>query len=249
MCFDCSWCEDVGLEDLNGCIFWVFGVMVCDVWMVKYCDWVMVMFDLIVSFVFEFGLLCVQVFVMFGVVVMLEVSFGYQLLCLIFVKFFDVYFVMFVEVCCLEWQWFEIVLVYDNVCLFQVLICVGQVFGCQDLIDCGLLMFDWIVVKQILFEGCFCVVGIESFSCFYVELLQFDQQLLEVQVIVDVCVVVYDVIGDVCWKDEVECVYCWFFGVNDFNLLLVSVVDGGCFDGLMLIGLNWNQGVELILVL
>jgi hypothetical protein len=48
---------------------------------------------------------------------------------------------------------------------------------------------------------------------------------------------------------EAERAYGWYLGVNDLDLPLATVADGGCFDGLMPNGLNRNQGAESILAL
>ena len=51
------------------------------------------------------------------------------------------------------------------------------------------------------------------------------------------------------WRDEALRAYGWFLGVNDLDLPLASVADGGCYVGLMPTGLNRNQGAESILAL
>ena len=49
--------------------------------------------------------------------------------------------------------------------------------------------------------------------------------------------------------DEAMKAYHWYLGLNDLDLPLATVHDGGCFDGLMPTGLNRNQGAESILAL
>jgi hypothetical protein len=148
-----------------------------------------------------------------------------------------------------EWEWFEIVLAYDNARLPQALIVAGQALGRKDLIDCGLETLDWIVAKQTSPEGRFRAVGTESFHRPYADPLQFDQQPLEAQATVDACIAAYRATNDSRWVTEAERAYAWYLGRNDLDLPLASPLDGGCFDGLMPTGLNRNQGAESILAL
>jgi hypothetical protein len=148
-----------------------------------------------------------------------------------------------------EWQWFEIVLAYDNARVPQALIEAGRALGRQDLIDCGVATLDWIVSKQTSPEGRFRAVGSESFGRPYAEPLQFDQQPLEAQATVEACASAYEATRDPRWIREGERAYGWFLGLNDLDLPLATAHDGGCFDGLMPTGLNRNQGAESILAL
>jgi hypothetical protein len=148
-----------------------------------------------------------------------------------------------------EWQWFEIVLAYDNARLPEGLIRAGQALGRDDLVQCGLQTLDWICGKQTSPEGRFRAVGTESFGRPYAEPLQFDQQPLEAQATVDACLAAHRATGDARWLEEAHRAYGWFLGANDLDLPLASPADGGCFDGLMPTGLNRNQGAESILAL
>jgi hypothetical protein len=148
-----------------------------------------------------------------------------------------------------EWEWFEIVLAYDNARLPEALLRAGKLLGRQDLVDCGVATLDWIVAKQTSAEGFFRAVGSESFGRPYAEPLPYDQQPLEAQGMIEACRAAYDATGDRRWVAEGYRAYRWFLGANDLDLPLASNGDGGCFDGLMPHGLNRNQGAESILAL
>jgi glycosyltransferase involved in cell wall biosynthesis len=249
MNFDRTWCEDVGSEDSNGRALWALGVTARDAADQKHRDWALALFDSTASMGLELGSLRAQAFAMLGAAAMLEAKPGHELARSILLRFPDDHLALLAEARRPEWQWFEIVLAYDNARLPQALLRAGQALGRRDLIDCGLQTLDWIVAKQTSPEGRFRAVGTESFHRPYAEPLQFDQQPLEAQATVDACVAAFDVTGDQRWVQEVERAYGWYLGLNDLGLPLASTGDGGCFDGLMPNGLNRNQGAESILAL
>ncbi len=249
MNFDRTWCEDSGSEDSNGRTLWSLGVTARDAQAAKHRDWATAMFDSTASMALELGSLRAQAFAMLGAAAMLEAKPGHQLSLSILEAFPKVHLDLLAKARRPEWQWFEIVLAYDNTRLPQALIRAGQALGRQDLIDCGLATLDWIVAKQTSPEGRFRAVGSESFNRPYADPLQFDQQPLEAQATVDACAAAFEATGDMRWHDEAQRAYGWFLGANDLDLPLASVADGGCYDGLMPTGLNRNQGAESILAL
>lgn len=249
MRFDRTWCEDVGSEDSNGRTLWALGVTARDSRDAKHRDWATVLFDETASLALELQSLRAQAFAMLGAAAMLEAKPGHELARVILQQFPDIHLALLADTRRPEWQWFEIVLAYDNARLPQALIAAGRALGRDDLIQCGLATLEWICEKQTSPEGRFRAVGTESFNRPYSEPLRFDQQPLEAQATVDACVEAYRATGDRRWVAEAERAYEWFLGANDLELPLVSQEDGGCFDGLMPSGLNRNQGAESILAL
>ncbi len=249
MAFDRTWCEDVGSEDSNGRALWALGVTARDAHEVKHRDWARMMFDTTASLAFELGSLRAQSFAMLGAAAILDAHPGHELAREILQRFPDVHKTMLDEVRRPEWEWFEIVLAYDNARLPQALIRAGVALERPDLIDVGLSTLDWIVSKQTSPQGRFRAVGTESFHRPYGEPLKFDQQPLEAQATVDACVAAHEATGDAKWLAEARRAYDWFLGGNDLDMPLATTADGGCFDGLMPAGLNRNQGAESILAL
>ncbi|MCP3735125.1 glycosyltransferase family 4 protein [Sphingomonas sp. RP10(2022)] len=249
MNFDRTWCEDVGSEDSNGRAVWALGVVARDARDPKHRDWARAMFDATASCALDLGSLRAQSFAMLGAAAMLEASPGHELARSILVRFPDDHLALLAAARRPEWEWFEIVLAYDNARLPQALIVAGQALGRDDLVTCGLETLDWIVAKQTSPEGRFRAVGTESFGRPYADPLQFDQQPLEAQATVDACISAWDATADPRWVAEAERAYGWYLGHNDLDLPLASPADGGCFDGLMPTGLNRNQGAESILAL
>ena len=249
MRFDRSWCEDVGSEDSNGRTLWALGVTARDAQLPKHRDWAQMWFDATASLALDLGSLRAQAFAMLGAAAMLEARPGHQLARAILEKLPPLHLALLEEARRPEWQWFEIVLAYDNARVPQALIEAGRALDRQDLIDCGISTLEWIVAKQTSPEGRFRAVGSESFGRPYAEPLQFDQQPLEAQATVEACRSAYLATGDAAWVAEGERAYGWFLGANDLDLPLATAHDGGCFDGLMPTGLNSNQGAESILAL
>ena len=179
---------------------------------------------------------------MLGAAAMLEARPGHQLARSILEAFPDTHLALLAEARRPEWQWFEIVLAYDNARLPQALIRAGQALRRKDLVDCGIQTLEWIVGKQTSPEGRFRAVGTESFKRPYAEPLQFDQQPLEAQATVEACAAAFDATGDKRWVTEAERAYGWYVGLNDLDLPLASTADGGCFDGLMPTGFEPQPG-------
>ena len=249
MNFDRTWCEDVGSEDSNGRAIWALGVTARDAKDAKHRDWAMRFYDETASLAFDLGSLRAQAFAMLGAAAMLEARLGHDLSLSILKRFPDDHLALLAEARRPEWQWFEIVLAYDNARLPEALIRAGTALGRDDLVQCGLSTLRWIVAKQTSPDGRFRAVGTETFHRPYAEPLQFDQQPLEAQATVDACLAAFAATKDEAWAREAEKAYAWYLGGNDLGLPLATVADGGCFDGLMPTGLNRNQGAESILAL
>lgn len=249
MNFDRTWCEETGSEDSNGRTIWALGVTARDATMAKHRDWARSMFDLTASLALDLGSPRAHGFAMLGAAAMLEAHPGHALSRTILTRFADELLVLLEETRRPQWQWFEIVLAYDNARLPEAMIRAGQALGRPDLIACGISTLEWIVAKQTSPEGSFRAIGTESFGRAYADPLPFDQQPLEAQATIDACAAAFDATGDRRWVDEATRAYRWYLGQNDLDLPLATTQDGGCFDGLMPTGLNRNQGAESILAL
>lgn len=249
MNFDRTWCEDFGSEDSNGRTLWAFGVTARDAQMDKHRMWAASMFDMTASLALELGSPRARGFAMLGAAAMLEAVPGHTLAHTILTRFGDELVALLEDARRPQWEWFEIVLAYDNARLPEALLRAGLALKRDDMIKCGLTTLEWIVAKQTSPDGRFRAVGSESFGRVYAEPLQFDQQPLEAQATIDACSAAFDASQDSRWVEEANRAYRWYLGQNDLDLPLATVQDGGCFDGLMPTGLNRNQGAESILAL
>lgn len=249
MSFDRSWCEDVGSEDSNGRALWALGVAARDARAQKHRDWASSLFDTTASIALELGSPRARAFAMLGAAAMIDAHPGHPLSRTILTRFGDELVALLEATRRPEWQWFEIVLAYDNARLPEALLRAGRALGRSELVSVGLETLEWIVERQTSPEGRFRAVGTESFGRPYADPLPFDQQPLEAQATIDACVAAHEATGEPRWVAEAMRAYRWYLGANDLELPLATAQDGGCFDGLMPTGLNRNQGAESILAL
>jgi len=249
MNFDRTWCEEYGSEDSNGRTIWALGVTAKRATLAKHRDWAVRLFDETASLAFELGSPRAQAFAMLGAAAMLGAHPGHELALNILERFSNDLLALVEEARRPEWEWFEIVLAYDNARLPEALIRAGMMLGREDLLKTGLSTLGWIVAQQTSPEGRFRAIGTESFGRVYEQPLPFDQQPLEAQATIDACSAAFKATGDTRWVEEAMRAYRWYLGQNDLDLPLATAQDGGCFDGLMPNGLNRNQGAESILAL
>jgi glycosyltransferase involved in cell wall biosynthesis len=249
MNFDRSWCEDFGSEDSNGRTLWALGVTAKRSTIAKHRDWARRLFDETASIAFEVQSPRAQAFSMLGAAAMLSAHPGHELSRTILERFSRDLMALLEEARRPEWEWFEIVLAYDNARLPEALIRAGMALDNDEMLRCGLSTLDWIVAQQTSPEGRFRAVGTESFGRPYEAPLAFDQQPLEAQATIDACAAAFKATRDPKWIEEANRAYRWYLGQNDLDLPLATAQDGGCFDGLMPTGLNRNQGAESILAL
>lgn len=249
MRFDRSWCEDVGSEDSNGRTLWALGTVARHAKLRKHRDWATSVFNDTASLAFELGSPRAQAFAMLGAAEMLQSFPGHALATQILERFSGLHLALLDKARRPEWEWFEIVLAYDNARLPEAMIRAGLALGRNDLVATGLGTLDWIIAQQTSPEGRFRAVGTESFGRAYAPPLPFDQQPLEAQATIEACAAAHEATGEARWITEAERAYRWFLGANDLDLALATAQDGGCFDGLTPTGLNRNQGAESILAL
>ncbi len=249
MHFDRSWCEETGSEDSNGRALWALGVTARDAPMAKHRDWAHTLYDQTADIAFDLGSPRAQAFAMLGAAAMLDIDARHPVARETLARFGDFFVSLLAEARRPEWQWFEIVLAYDNARLPEAMLRAGLALDRDDLVACGIDTLDWIIARQTSPEGRFRAVGTESFHRAYAEPMPFDQQPLEAQATIDACAAAFTATRDARWVEEAMRAYRWFLGANDLDLPLASSHDGGCFDGLMPTGVNRNQGAESILAL
>uniref|UniRef100_UPI0025DA0922 glycosyltransferase family 4 protein n=1 Tax=Sphingomonas sp. TaxID=28214 RepID=UPI0025DA0922 len=164
MNFDRTWCEDFGSEDSNGRTLWALGVTARDATLTKHRDWAMSMFDMTASLALDLGSPRAQAFCMLGAAAVLQAHPGHALAQQILARFSDELLALLVEARRPEWEWFEIVLAYDNARLPEAMIRAGIALKRDDLVQSGLQTLDWIIARQTSPEGRFRAVGTESFG-------------------------------------------------------------------------------------
>jgi hypothetical protein len=143
-----------------------------------------------------------------------------------------------------DWRWFERNLTYCNTALSHALLICGRLIPNSAMIDAGLESLQWLAELQCAKEGHFVPIGSNGFYEFGTERARFDQQPVEAQSMVSVCLEAFRITGDNHWNTEARKAFEWFLGRNDLNISLYDATTGGCRDGLHPDRANENQGAE-----
>ena len=142
-----------------------------------------------------------------------------------------------------DWPWPEKALNYANGKLPHALLLSGQGMQRSDMIDMGLKALKWLLVVQTE-DKHFVPVGSNGWYAQGGPRARFDQQPVEANAMVEVCVEAYNLTRDHAWFENAAMCFNWFLGQNDLNMPLYDAKTGGCRDGLMADGINQNQGAE-----
>jgi hypothetical protein len=143
-----------------------------------------------------------------------------------------------------HWPWFEPGATYDNVRLCQALLLNGRAMGHEEAFRIGIESLSWLVSIQKTPSGCFRPIGSNGFYERDGARAHFDQQPVEAQAMVAVCLDAHRLTQDEAWFREARRAFEWFLGRNDLSLPLYDPASGGCADGLHPDRVNQNQGAE-----
>jgi len=143
-----------------------------------------------------------------------------------------------------EWRWFERKLTYCNAALSHALLVCGRSIPNNAMTDAGLESLHWLADLHRAGNGHFVPIGSNGFYPFGNERARFDQQPIEAQAMVSVCLEAFRITKDKYWNKEARRAFEWFLGRNDLNLPLYDATTGGCRDGLHPDRPNENQGAE-----
>jgi glycosyltransferase involved in cell wall biosynthesis len=142
-----------------------------------------------------------------------------------------------------SWPWPEIILSYANGQLPHALLLSGQWMQRSDMTDMGLESLKWLLSIQTE-EGHFVPIGCNGWYEKGGSKARFDQQPIEANGMIEVCIEAFNVTRDKTWIDGAVMCFNWFLGHNDLNMPLYDPKTGGCRDGLMADGINQNEGAE-----
>lgn len=142
-----------------------------------------------------------------------------------------------------DWPWLEDALNYANAKLPQALLVSGIRMHRTDMVDMGLGCLQWLLAIQTNSHH-FAPIGSNGWYPKGGKRARFDQQPIEAKAMVDACVEAYTITRDRQWFDTTVLCFNWFLGHNDLNTPLYDPKNGGCRDGLMMDGINQNEGAE-----
>nr|WP_319492368.1 glycosyltransferase family 4 protein [uncultured Desulfobacter sp.] len=142
-----------------------------------------------------------------------------------------------------DWPWAEDSLNYANAKLPHALLVSGHKMENREMVKMGLDSLKWLLSIQTT-DNHFAPIGCKGWYRKEGKRARFDQQPIEAKAMVEACAAAYNISHDRQWFESAVLCFNWFLGHNDLNMPLYDPKTGGCMDGLMVDGINQNQGAE-----
>ena len=140
------------------------------------------------------------------------------------------------------WPWPEPRLAYANAVLPEAMIAAGVALEDTALQQRGLELLGWLLDYE-TGDGHLSPTPVGGRGPEDVR-PAFDQQPIEVAALADACARAATVDAAATWPDGVAAAAAWFQGANDSGQVMWDPETGGGFDGLLVDGVNQNQGAE-----
>lgn len=247
MSFDRGWLEEEGSEDSFGRSLWTIGVTVSEARHQDLRQWGLHLFDQVAPFSLALASPRTWAFALLGADAVLEAHPDHAVARRLVEEFSDRLWRRLRVGRREGWTWFESVLAYDNARLPEALMRGARRIDNAAMFDESIEALVWLDGQQTNALGQFRAVGTDSFWRAYEPPLPFDQQPLEAWATVDATLAAHRFTGEAKWLEAARRAYAWYLGDNDLELPMVTLADGGCYDGLMSNRVNLNQGAESIL--
>jgi glycosyltransferase involved in cell wall biosynthesis len=247
MSFEREWLEAEGSQDSFGRSLWSLGITASEARHQDLRRWALHLFDQVAPNVRILDHPRSWAFAMLGADALLAAHPGHAVARSLLADFGARLRACFTARRQADWCWFEPMLSYDNARLPEALIRAGRRLGDRDMVADGLAALDWLDGIQTNPSGQFRAVGTDSFGIGQKPPLPFDQQPLEAWATIEAAGLAFAETGLEKWRETAWRAYRWYLGDNDLDMPIASLVDGGCFDGLMRDRVNLNQGAESVL--
>ncbi|MCC5464714.1 glycosyltransferase [Pelosinus baikalensis] len=144
-----------------------------------------------------------------------------------------------------NWKWFEDSLTYDNGVLPWAMFVASYQTGQERFLHIGRESMEFLD-QDAFRDGFFRPVGCRGWRMRGAEPALYDQQPVEASMSTLAHLAAYKVTGDESMLELARRSFAWYLGENSRNESLIDAETGGCFDGIMVEGLNRNQGAESI---
>lgn len=138
--------------------------------------------------------------------------------------------------------WFEDRLTYDNARLPEALLAAGTTLRDRGLVRTGLRLLTWLVAVETDSDH-FSFTPDRGWAPGEPR-PAFDQQPIEAVAMAEACQRAWTITGDDAWRERGLQAVRWLLGANDVGVALYDPASGGTRDGLMVDGVNENQGAE-----
>jgi hypothetical protein len=143
-----------------------------------------------------------------------------------------------------DWHWFEPVLTYDNAMLPLALLNAYEITQEETFKSVAFESMQFLESK-VFDEGIVRPIGNQGWCSRWDEIpARFDQQGIDVMAMVLYYQQAFRITREQQYLDRMYDSYQWFLGMNDLGTSLYDHSTGGCADGLMMEGVNLNQGAE-----
>ena len=142
-----------------------------------------------------------------------------------------------------NWKWFEPRVRYDAAQFPRALMAAGALVDDRKAVEVGvrsLLWFDSMCDRGDYFR----FPGHRGLGPDETVEQSGDEQPLEALALAEAHALAYELTNDGWHLERAQRAHEWFLGRNRLRLPLVDPLDGGCFDGLSISGVNRNQGAE-----
>lgn len=144
-----------------------------------------------------------------------------------------------------DWQWFEDILTYSNGRIPHSLLLAYLVTWNRRHLEVARASLDFLLkVAHVDGPEYISLVGQDGWYRRKGAYTRFDQQPVDANGLVDVCLAAYQLLGDRRYLSEAHQAFDWYHGRNALGVPLYCDHTGGCCDGLTPYGPNRNQGAE-----
>jgi hypothetical protein len=144
-----------------------------------------------------------------------------------------------------DWQWFENSITYDNAALPWALFTAYSRVGRERLLRVAQESLGFLD-RCTFRDGYFHPVGCKGWFMCGAEPARYDEQPIEASTSVLAHLAAYEATGDTAMLALARKSFAWYLGENSHHESLIDPETEGCRDGLVLGGMNQNQGAESI---
>ena len=243
MTYSRQWMEEIGSEDSHGRALWGLGKIIAYSHNTGQMEVATILFKRALKAVEEFTSPRAMAFTLVGIHAYLEKFSGDSDVRRMREILAENLFKLFKKNATQNWPWLEKIVSYANGKLVHALLLSGQWMQRKDMIEMGLNSLKWLLDIQTE-KGHFAPIGNNGWYEQGFPKARFDQQSIEANAMIEACVEAFYFTRNRVWLDSAVMCFKWFLGHNDLNLSLYDPKTGGCRDGLMVDGINQNEGAE-----
>jgi hypothetical protein len=142
-----------------------------------------------------------------------------------------------------DWHWFEDIMTYDNAIMPLALLHSCEITGDEKVRQIALKTMGFLD-QLTLSNGYLSPIGNDGWYYRGGTFPTFDQQAIETMAMVMMHFKAYEIFREPEYIEKMFLSYKWFLGENTLRAPLYDHETKGCCDGLMVTGINRNQGAE-----